>query len=151
MTDSPTFTLEDQSDRLAKLESQIARSERELVKLTQIVLETRAASVVVQREIVDVRDTSIDEDTRRAISDVMGMILHLTRVPFVMRFGFFQRRHQRRLAMALVDCDLVDEKFYSETYPEVAESGMEPAVYFAAKGIEAGHIPHPKFKPEVSS
>lgn len=151
MTETPPISLEDQTDRLAKMERQIERSQNEIVKLTQIVLETRAAPAVAQREVVHVHDTPLDEDTRRAIFDVIGMSLHLTRVPIVMRFKFFKRRHQRRLARALVHHDLLDEAFYTKSYPEVAQSGMTPGRYFAAIGIQAGHIPHPKFKPEVSS
>ena len=151
MTETPAATQDDLKDQLAKLESEVVRSRREIVTLTQIVLDARSAPsapAVVYKD--RVREIPLDDDTRRAMFEVMGMSVHLTRIPFLMRFEFMRKRHQRRLASALMARKLIAPKWYSETYPEVAKSGMEPALYFAAKGIEAGHVPHPKFRLEAS-
>lgn len=76
---------------------------------------------------------------------VMAMSLQLTRVPWVMRLQFFKNRHARRLAIALKKRQLIDSEWYKKTYPEVAASGQDPAIFFVTKGIDAGHCPHPAF------
>lgn len=138
----------DHSDYIAKLEAQVARSRDEIVTLSQLVMDVPRSPIHVLTERFSGQSGGLSQETLRAMFAVMAMSLHLTRVPLVMRFGFFKRRHQRRLAVALRHHNLIDPDWYAATYPEVEGSGEDPAIYFVTKGIEAGHAPHPQFVPE---
>lgn len=131
---------------IADLERRVERSQKEIVTLTKLVLKADSAPQIVGIDATDGAD--IDDATRKSMFRIMAMSLHLTRVPFVMRLAYFQKRHQRRLVRALREAQLIDAEWYKETYPKVAESGEDPAFYFVRKGIAAGHVPHPRFMSE---
>lgn len=134
-----------QADLIHQLEEKVARSQREIVTLSQMLLRS---GVLGSGEKAS-QSTVLDDTTRQNMFKTMAMSLHLTRVPVIMRFGYFKRRHQRRLADALIRENLIDEAWYEKTYPQVVQSGLTPAIHFVVHGISAGHCPHPKFANEA--
>jgi len=139
------------------LEHQVRRMQREIVALSQIALEVRETPQDVGRDPIEEprpvneaeSDTDgkvcIDEAARIELFKIMAMSLQLTRVPIVMRFSYFRKRHQLRLVNALKGAGLIDVNWYKQTYPACTKSGVDPAFYFVTEGIASGHAPHPQF------
>lgn len=152
MERSETIEEHDPKDlQIERLERQVQRSQQEIVTLSEMLLGYQTAPEMVGDDAsieVSKQVASVDRATLDAMFNVMAMSKSLVRIPFVMRFGWFKRRHARRLANALRKHGLVNAAWYKREYPEVAASKMDPALYFATTGIDAGHVPHPMFKPE---
>lgn len=136
------------------MEAQLCQAQAEILTLSKALLQVPSAPdqpTQVDLKRPTARSNALPRATVQAMFEVMALSLPLTRVPFVMRIGYFRRRHRRRLANALVQRGLIDTAWYLATYPEAAKSGLPPAIYFVSRGMAAGHVPHPMFASEEQS
>ena len=53
--------------------------------------------------------------------------------------------HDWRVARAIARSALFDREWYLKTYPDVAESGMDPIRHYIAFGAREGRDPSPEF------
>jgi hypothetical protein len=141
-----------QKARLTKLEQEITQREQ---KLAQCMVQIDALKASVGRQAQE-HQTALQgketaaraivlaatRSTNQARAQLDALVLGLSEE----RHSFFQRKSVsiQRKASLLVKAGLIDVDWYRATYPDVAASGVDPAVHYLTAGLSEGR----RLKPE---
>ncbi len=147
--------LEARSDRMARLS-------RELASLQDLAWRSEALLEAAGKELDAVTQSTIwrlTEPLRRGAASFPGLSRRVRRcLALIWRAGA-QAREQMRLRRdsgwsvsqarharaAVVLSGLFDERWYKETYPDVAASGVDPIEHYLSCGADEGRDPGPLF------
>lgn len=110
--------------RAAELAGHVAEREARLVRL-------EAARAKLEQRITELRHQVVAAEDTPATRLLFQRALRHVKV--------------RRWRAELADCPLMDAKWYSEKYPDVAAAGVEPLSHYLAVGWREGREPGPGF------
>ncbi len=128
----------------ATLESRAASLEQQLEEAAKANTSVRAS---IPAAILAVSDTEkqrlnekVDQIAQLAAGEVGKAVSALTG-------GLFWRWNgkRNRQASLLIDSQILDPDWYIQRYPDVAESGLDPATHYMMIGSREGRLPNPGF------
>jgi len=102
------------------------------------------AAAITRANVAEARVRLLDQPrTPRVVRNIERIAVGL---PFARRA--LRRREQRRIVREIRQSDLFDTGYYFANNPDVAASGIDPALHFATNGWKEGRKPSPGFDPQ---
>ncbi|SLN68916.1 hypothetical protein [Roseisalinus antarcticus] len=147
-TDTDADTGEAMQDDTAEDSSSVADRERELGE--RLALSNRRLKRATEEIAALTRHVQILEGALRKKDRAFGQALLFDnvaiRLPYIGRWPWVARRAMRYRARRIVRAGLFDPKWYVQEYPDIAETGVDPARHYLRAGWREGRLPRADMK-----